>query len=210
MVGSVSTAINVSCLISYDQRVPQTPLLRTGRLILRRWQHGDREPFAAMNADPKVMEHFPATLTRDESDALIDRIDAGFEERGFGLWALEIAETGQFIGFTGLSVPRFQTHFTPAVEIGWRLCRSSWGHGYASEAAQCALGFAFDEVGLREVVSFTSTTNVRSQAVMQRIGMTYDPADDFDHPLLDEGHPLQRHVLWRMSAESWHPRLSGG
>jgi RimJ/RimL family protein N-acetyltransferase len=190
--------------------MPQTPLLRTGRLILRRWQQGDREPFAAMNADPDVMEHFPGTLTRDESDALVDRIDAGFTERGFGLWALEVAETGQFIGFTGLSVPGFQSHFTPAVEIGWRFCRSSWGHGYGSEAARCALGFAFDEAGLREVVAFTSTTNVRSQAVMRRIGMTHDPGDDFDHPLLDEGHPLRRHVLWRMSAESWQGRLRSG
>jgi ribosomal-protein-alanine N-acetyltransferase len=183
--------------------VSQLPLLTTGRLVLRRWRHGDREPFAALNADPQVMEHFPATLTRDESDALIDRIDAGFEDRGFGLWALEIAETGQFIGFTGLSVPSFQAHFTPAVEIGWRLSRSSWGHGYASEAARRALGFAFDELGLSEVVSFTSATNIRSQAVMRRIGMTDDPADDFDHPLLDEGHPLRQHVLWRASAASW-------
>lgn len=193
-------------MVSYDQRVSRTPL-RTDRLILRRWQHGDREAFAAMNADPEVMEHFPATLTRDESDAFVDRIEAAFGDRGFGLWALEIAGTGQFIGFTGLSVPRFQTHFTPAVEVGWRLCRSSWGHGYASEAARCALGFAFDEVGLREVVSFTTTSNVRSQAVMRRIGMTHDPADDFDHPRMEESHPLRRHVLWRMSAERWRSRL---
>ncbi|SCL29045.1 Protein N-acetyltransferase, RimJ/RimL family [Micromonospora rhizosphaerae] len=186
--------------------MPRTPLLRTGRLILRRWQHGDREPFAAMNADPEVMEHFPATMTRDESDALIDKIEAGFGERGFGLWALEIAENGQFIGFTGLSVPSFAAHFTPSVEIGWRVGRSSWGHGYASEAARRALSFAFDEIGLREVVSFTSTTNIRSQTVMQRIGMTYDPVDDFDHPLLNEGHPQRRHVLWRMSTETWRAR----
>jgi ribosomal-protein-alanine N-acetyltransferase len=177
--------------------------LKTDRLILRRWQPGDREPFAALNGDPEVMEHFPATLTRAESDVLIDRIEARFDERGFGLWALEIAETGEFIGFTGLSVPRFQAHFTPAVEVGWRLSRSSWGHGYASEAAGCALSVAFGVLNLTEVVSFTSTTNLRSQAVMRRIGMTHDPADDFDHPLMDEGHPLQRHVLWRITAETW-------
>jgi ribosomal-protein-alanine N-acetyltransferase len=156
-----------------------------------------------MNADPEVMEHFPATLTRDESDALIDRIEVRFEEYGFGFWALEIAETGQFIGFTGLSVPGFEAHFTPAVEVGWRLSRSAWGHGYASEAARRALAFAFDDLELTEVVSFTSHTNRRSQNVMKRIGMTNDPADDFDHPMLDEGHPLRPHVLWRMTAERW-------
>jgi ribosomal-protein-alanine N-acetyltransferase len=134
---------------------------------------------------------------------VIDRIEARFEEYGFGLWALEIAETGQFIGFTGLSVPGFEAHFIPAVEIGWRLRRSSWGHGYASEAAHRALTFAFDDLDLDEVVSFTSHTNLRSQMVMKRIGMINDPADDFDHPVLDEGHPLRPHVLWRMTAERW-------
>jgi RimJ/RimL family protein N-acetyltransferase len=178
-------------------------MLKTERLVLRRWRYSDREPFAAMNADPEVMEHFPATLAPDESDAAIDRIEAFFEKRGFGFWALEIAETGQFIGFTGLSVPSFEAHFIPAVEIGWRLIRSSWGHGYASEAARRALTFAFDDLELAEVVSFTSRTNLRSQMVMQRIGMINDPADDFDHPVLDEGHPLRRHVLWRMTAERW-------
>lgn len=178
-------------------------MLKTDRLVLRRWRHSDREPFAVMNADPEVMEHFPATLTPDESDAAIDRIEARFEERGFGPWALEIAETGQFIGFTGLSVPSFEAHFIPAVEIEWRLARSAWGHGYASEAARRTLTFAFDDLDLAEVVSFTSHTNLRSQMVMKRIGMINDPADDFDHPLLDEGHPLRRHVLWRMTAERW-------
>lgn len=168
--------------------------------MLRRWRSQDREPFAALNADPEVMEHFPATMTRAESDALVDRIEAGFDEHGFGLWAVEIADTGQFIGFTGLSVPNFRAHFTPAVEIGWRLCRSSWGHGYASEAARRALDFAFDDAGLPEVVSFTSTTNLGSQAVMRRIGMAHDPADDFDHPRLAEGHPLRRHLLFRIRA----------
>jgi ribosomal-protein-alanine N-acetyltransferase len=190
--------------------MPSTQQLRTDRLVLRRWRDGDRAPFAAMNADPEVMEHFPAALTPDESDRFIDRIEAGFERHGFGHWALEIAETGRFIGFTGLSVPRFQMHFTPAVEIGWRLTRSGWGHGYATEAARRVLGFAFDDLGLDEVVSFTSRTNLRSQAVMERIGMTYDPADDFDHPLVEEGHPLRRHVLWRMTAGRRPGRRSGG
>ncbi|MDX6433046.1 MAG: hypothetical protein QOE54_5412 [Streptosporangiaceae bacterium] len=183
-------------------------MLRTERLVLRRWRYTDREPFAAMNADPEVMEHFPAALTSDESDALIDRIETRIDQRGFGFWALEIAETGQFIGFTGLSEPRFEAHFTPAVEIGWRLARSSWGHGYASEAARRALTFAFDDLALAEVVSFTSHTNLRSQRVMKRIGMTNDPADDFGHPALEDGHPQRRHVLWRVTAEGWGNRPS--
>ena len=178
-------------------------MLKTERLVLRRWRDEDRKPFAAMNADPEVMEHFPATLTPDESNATVDRIEAHFEKRGFGLWALEIVETGRFIGFTGLSVPSFEAHFTPAVEIGWRLTRSSWSHGYASEAARRALTFAFDDLDLDEVVSFTTHTNLRSQMVMKRIGMTNDPADDFDHPVLAEGHVLRRHVLWRITAERW-------
>ncbi|MFG2248086.1 GNAT family N-acetyltransferase [Spirillospora sp. NPDC048823] len=178
--------------------MPRT--LRTSRLVLRRWEDGDREPFAALNADPEVMEHFPAPLTRRESDALIDRIETRFDEEGFGLWALEVAGTGRFIGMTGLAVVRFQAHFVPAVEIGWRLARSAWGRGYAAEAARRALRAAFDDFHLDEVVSFTSTTNLRSQAVMTRIGMTRDPAGDFDHPLVGDGHRLKRHVLWRTTA----------
>lgn len=177
-----------------------TPELRTDRLVLRRWRESDRGPFAELNADPAVMEHFPAPLTPAESDAMIDRLDAAIEERGFGFWALETAGTGEFVGFTGLSVPRFEAHFTPAVEIGWRLARSAWGRGYASEAARRALRFAFDDLGLAEVVSFTATANVRSQAVMERIGMTRDASGDFDHPLVPDGHRLKRHVLYRVTA----------
>ena len=176
--------------------------LETSRLLLRRWRPEDRAPFAAMNTDPEVMEHFPARLTRAESDSFVDRIETGFAEHGFGLWALEVCDTGpmngQFIGFTGLSVPSFQAHFTPAVEVGWRLARPAWGHGYASEAARRALAVGFGDHHLAEVVSFTSTTNLRSQAVMRRIGMTHDPADDFDHARLPPGHRLQRHVLYRI------------
>jgi ribosomal-protein-alanine N-acetyltransferase len=170
---------------------------------MRRWTGTDREPFAALNADPQVMEHFPAPLSRAESDALIDRIEARFDESGFGLWALEVAATGEFIGFAGLSVARFQAHFTPAVEIGWRLARSAWGHGYATEAALRALGYAFDDAHIDEVVSFTSVLNVRSQAVMRRIGMSRDPSGDFEHPLVPEGHRLRRHVLYRITAVRW-------
>ncbi|MFA1545891.1 GNAT family N-acetyltransferase [Actinomadura chokoriensis] len=184
--------------------------LRTDRLLLRRWKDADREPFAALNADPEVMEHFPAPLSRPESDALIDRIEERFDENGFGFWALEVAGTGEFIGFAGLWVPRFHAHFTPAVEIGWRLARSAWGRGYATEAALRALGFAFDDRALDEVVSFTSLGNVRSQAVMKRIGMSHDPSDDFDHPLVDEGHRLRRHVLWRITAAGWAAKVLPG
>jgi RimJ/RimL family protein N-acetyltransferase len=166
--------------------------LRTARLVMRRWREEDREPFAALNADPAVMEHFPGLLTRGESDALVDRIEAAFETDGFGLWALEVG--GEFIGFTGLARPGFR----PEVEVGWRLARHAWGHGYASEAARAAVTFGFDEVGLTEIVSFTVPANVRSRAVMERIGMTRDPADDFDHPRVPAGSPLRRHVLYRI------------
>jgi RimJ/RimL family protein N-acetyltransferase len=171
--------------------------LTTDRLILRRWREADLAPFAALNADPAVMEHFPAPLTRAESDAMVERIDAEFDRRGFGLWAIEVTGTGEFIGFTGLSVPRFEAAFTPAVEVGWRLARAAWGHGYASEAARRALRFGFEDAGLDEIVSFTSVPNTRSQAVMRRIGMRHDPAGDFDHPVLERGHRLSRHVLYR-------------
>ncbi len=164
--------------------------------MLRRWREDDKEPFAALNADPVVMEHFPATLSREDSDALAERIEAGFDEHGFGLWAVEA--DGEFIGFTGLSVPRFTAPFTPCVEIGWRLARSAWGRGYATEAARASLEDGFGRAGLTEVVSFTAVQNVRSQAVMRRLGMTHDPADDFDHPALPAGHPLRRHVLYRI------------
>jgi ribosomal-protein-alanine N-acetyltransferase len=175
------------------------PELETPRLRLRRWRDADREAFAAINADPRVMEHFLAALSREESDELIDRIEDGFEERGFGLWALE-AGGGELIGFTGLSVPEFDAPFTPAVEVGWRLAFSAWGSGYATEAAVAALGFGFERCGLEEVVSFTSAGNRRSRAVMERIGMRRDPAGDFDHPMIPAGHPLRRHVLYRIRA----------
>ena len=184
----------------------RAPELKSERLLLRRWRAEDRAPFAELNADPAVMEHFPSVMSREASDAFVDKIEAYFDQRGFGFWAVEVTQTGEFIGFTGLGVPTFDAHFTPAVEIGWRLRRSGWGHGYASEAARRVLAFAFEEVGLEEVVALTSTTNLRSQAVMRRIGMTYDPADDFDHPAIEEGHRLRRHVLWRLSADRWRSR----
>ena len=173
--------------------------LRTPRLLLRRWRPEDREPFAALNADPVVMEHFPSVLTRQESDALADRIEAGFAEHGFGWWAVEA--DGVFVGFTGLSVPAFEAPFLPSVEVGWRFARPAWGRGWASEAATAALEAAFGPLALPEVLSFTATTNVRSEAVMRRIGMTR--AGTFEHPKLPEGHRLRTHVLYRAEATSW-------
>lgn len=174
----------------------------TPRTVLRQWRDDDREPFAELNADPEVMEHFPKVLTRAESDGLVDRIIAGMAERGWGLWAVELTATGAFAGFVGLNPVTFDAPFTPAVEIGWRLARSYWGQGIATEAARAALGCAFGTLGLDEVVSFTSTTNLRSQRVMQKLGMNHDPADDFDHPGLPLGHHLRRHVLYRCAPTS--------
>jgi ribosomal-protein-alanine N-acetyltransferase len=152
-----------------------------------------------MNADPAVMAHFPAPLTTAESDALADAIDAHHAARGFGLWALEIPGVAPFAGFVGLSVPGFSAPFTPCVEIGWRLAAAHWGRGYATEAARAVLAHAWDVVGLDEVVSFTTAGNLRSRAVMSRLGMRHDPAAAFDHPRLPPDHPLRPHVLYRLA-----------
>jgi len=171
---------------------------------MRRWREEDRNPFAAMSADPLVMEYFPRTLSREESDQFVDRIDGEFDERGYGLWALERKETGEFIGYTGLHQISWTAAFTPAVEIGWRLTQSAWGQGLASEAARRALSFGFEEAGLPEVVSFTISANVKSEAVMRRIGMRRDPEGDFDHPnLLTEDERIRRHLLYRITSSRW-------
>jgi RimJ/RimL family protein N-acetyltransferase len=172
--------------------------LQTERLRLRRWCAADAAPFAAMNADPRVMEHFLALLSREQSDTLIARIEERFERSGFGLWAVEVAEVSRFAGFIGLAVPHFEAHFTPCIEIGWRLAAEFWGRGLATEGARAVLTFGFESHRLDQIVSFTTAANVRSRRVMEKIGMTHDPADDFDHPLLPIGHPLQRHVLYRI------------
>ena len=172
--------------------------LRTDRLLLRRWIPADREPFAALNADPRVTEYLPGRLPRKESDAMIERLEGHFDRHGFGFWAVE-TEDGSCAGFVGLSVPRFEAAFTPCVEIGWRLAARHWGRGYATEGARAALEFGFDVLGLEEVVSFTVPGNAASRRVMERIGMTREPGDDFDHPALAAGHPLRRHVLYRVS-----------
>jgi RimJ/RimL family protein N-acetyltransferase len=179
------------------------PRLDTERLILRAFRDRDREPFARMNADPRVMEHFPEVLSREQSDALVDRIGQRWEEDGIGLWALELRADGGFIGFTGITPPRFEADFTPAFEVGWRLAVDAWGQGYATEAARAALRFGFENRGLDEILSWTVPANVRSRAVMERLGMTHDPADDFDHPLIAVGSPLRRHVLYRLARVDW-------
>jgi ribosomal-protein-alanine N-acetyltransferase len=172
--------------------------LETERLLLRRWKPSDQAPFAAMNADPVVMEYFPSTLTRAESDAFARRVELHFESHGYGLWAVEVADTGSFAGFVGLAPATFDAHFTPAVEVGWRLDTSHWGRGYAPEAARRVLDDGFGRLGLDEIVSFTAATNLRSRRVMEKIGMTHDGAGDFDHPSVPEGSPLRRHVLYRL------------
>jgi RimJ/RimL family protein N-acetyltransferase len=174
--------------------------LETERLILRRWLMADREPFARMNQDPAVMEHFPALLTGEETGLLIERIEAHFRERGFGPWAAELREGGEFIGFIGLSVPRFEAAFTPCVEIGWRLVAKFWGRGLATEGARAAVRYGFENLGLPEIVSFTVPANLRSRRVMEKLGMAHEPADDFEHPSIPEGHAMRRHVLYRLKS----------
>ncbi|MER5532553.1 GNAT family N-acetyltransferase [Streptomyces mirabilis] len=185
------------------------PELRTGRLGLRRWRESDLEPWAAMNADPEVREHLGELLTREQSDAAVEVMLAQFDERGFGWWALETRETGEFIGRAGLDEVGEDMPFA-GVDVGWRLMRSAWGHGYATEAALACLAFGFEALGLPEVVASTTVHNLRSQAVMRRIGMTRDPADDFEDPSVPEG-PLRACVLYRISRRrySWPPPRGG-
>ena len=174
------------------------PNLRTERMILRRWRAEDREPFARMNADPRVMEFLPARLSREESDALVNRIEKHFAKHEFGLWAAELVKEGMFLGYIGLSVPSFEAHFTPCVEIGWRLAAEYWGRGLATEGAREVVRNAFEELSLDSLVSMTVPANLASRRLMERLSMTRDPADDFDHPNLPKGHPLRRHVLYRL------------
>jgi len=172
--------------------------LSTERLILRRWLDRDRAPFARMNADPEVMRYMTRALSAAETDAFVERIEAQFRECGFGLWAVERRADERFLGFTGLAAGVVGAP-PGTIEIGWRFDRFAWGQGYATEAARAALHFGFEEAGLPEIVSMTSTLNLASMRVMERIGLQRDPAGDFDHPRLPEGHPLRRHVLYRLS-----------
>ncbi len=181
------------------------PVLRTERLLLRGWTDGDRAPFAELNADPLVMEHFPSRLTRAESDAFVDRIERHFEQHGFGLWAVEAH--GEFVGFAGLAVPRFHVAWMdereqPVVEVGWRLRRSAWGCGYATEAARACLRYAFDVIGREEIVSFTVVGNTRSRAVMERVGM--HQVAEYDHPI--EGRAPRPSVCYLVTRLATAPR----
>lgn len=173
-------------------------MLETERLLLRRWTDADREPFAAMNADPRVMEFLPGVLTREESDSMIENIESHFDNRGFGLFATELKSEKKLIGFIGLHVATFEAHFTPCIEIGWRIAAEYWGKGLATEGSREVIRYAFERLRLESLVSFTVAENVASRRLMEKLGMTHDPADDFDHPRLPPGHRLRRHVLYRL------------
>jgi RimJ/RimL family protein N-acetyltransferase len=184
--------------------------LSTARLRLRHWREADLAPFAALNADAQVMAHMPAPLSRRQSDAFAAACQGQLERDGFGLWALEVREGAPFIGYVGIKAPSFQAVFTPCIEIGWRLARDSWGNGYATEAARACLEFAFTGLALDEVLSFTVPANVRSRAVMQRLGMTEDVQGAFEHPRLPVGHPLRHHLLYRLGRAQWAAGPSAG
>jgi len=177
-------------------------MIPTERLILRSWREEDLEPFARLNADPKVMEYFPSTLSQEESNQMGERIKTKIEERGWGLWAVSIPKVADFIGFIGLNLVdrvALSVPFTPALEIGWRLACDHWGKGYATEGARACLKYGFETLKVEEIVAFTAVPNTRSRAVMEKIGMHRNPEDDFDHPKIPEGHPLRRHVLYRIN-----------
>ena len=179
--------------------------IRTPRLLIRSWRDEDFEPSAAMNADPRVMEFFPSVLSREESRVRFARARARIAERGYGFWPVEVVGGAPFIGMVGLGDPDFEAHFQPAVEIGWRLAAAHWGYGYATEAARAALAYGFERLALPEIVSFTTVANVRSRRVMEKLGMVRSPDEDFQHPLIAEGHPLRPHVLYRLSRARFVP-----
>jgi len=179
------------------------PVLETPRLRLRPYRDSDLDGLANLCADPEVMRHFPETLDRAAAAALAERIKVHFERHGFGPWSVEIKGEADYAGFIGLMAPTFDTHFTPCMEVGWRLARHYWHKGYATEGARAVLAYGFDALGQGEIVSMTVPANRRSRAVMERLGMKRDPADDFDHPNLPEGHVLRRHVLYRLGREGF-------
>ena len=177
--------------------------IKTERLILRPWREEDLEPFAKLNADPRVMEYFPGLKSRQESDHSAKLMSDHIQRCGWGLWAASLIHTGEFIGFIGLEDVYFTASFTPAVEIGWRLAFDYWGKGYATEGAMASLRYGFEVLKLEKIVSFTAVQNMRSRAVMEKIGMHHAPKDDFDHPRISEGNPLRRHVLYQIWASDW-------
>lgn len=174
------------------------PSLKTKRLILRQWKNEDLIPFAKMNSDPKVMEFFPSVLTKEKSDEIAKKIQKELSEKEYGFWAVEEKKTKKFIGFVGLHLPEFSSHFTPCIEIGWRLAYEFWGQGFAFEAAEAVLKYAFSTLHLSEIVAFTAKTNLRSRKLMEKLEMSHDEKDDFDHPKIPKNHPLSLHVLYRI------------
>ncbi len=175
-----------------------SPDLKTKRLLLRQWREEDLLPFSKMNADIRVMEYFPSTLSTKESDNLAEKIQKELQEKDYGLWAVEIPKIAPFIGFVGLHSPNFTAHFTPCIEIGWRLAFEHWRKGYAFEAASRVIKYGFNVLKLKEIVSMTASGNMRSRGLMEKLGMKHDPKDDFMHPSIPEGHPLRYHVLYRL------------
>lgn len=191
----------------------QKPIIQTKRLILRQWKDDDFELFAQLNADPRVMEFFPSVMSRQESDQLADRIQTKIKKKGWGMWAVSLVSDSTFIGFIGindLDQSTFPAHFSPAIEVGWRLAYPYWGKGYATEGAIASLNYGFDTLNLDEIVAFTAVQNNRSKGVMEKIGMHRDLDDDFDHPKLPEGHWLSRHVLYRIKADEWFLKTKDG
>lgn len=185
------------------------PQLTTPRLRLRPWRDEDLPAIAAINSDPVVMEYFPAPLSLEETEAMIQRLRGHFEQHGFGLWAVQVIGGAECIGMIGLQIPYFEAHFTPCVEVGWRLGQDHWGQGYATEAAQACLQFGFEELGLEEIVALTPTINHRSRRVMEKLGMERQPEDDFDHPRIPPDHLLRRCVLYRLARVRWQARGIG-
>lgn len=186
---------------------PRGRNLTTRRLVLGGWDDGAAEGLYRLSNDPEVMRHFPSMPSRQQIEMMVDRHRTNLEQGRPGLYAVRVRDTSTFIGFVGLATPSFEAPFMPCVEIGWRLARNAWGHGYATEAARAVLTHGFTALGLPEVVSFTATVNEPSVAVMRRLGMHTDPAEDFDHPNVPEGHRVRRHVLYRLTAEEWRRRL---
>ncbi len=182
-----------------DPQLENKGMLETKRLRLREWTDADREPLASMNADPAVMEYFPSVLSREESDAMFDRVVAHFQKHQFGFWIMELPGIDPFAGILGLGIPRFESHFTPCIEIGWRIKPEYWGRGLAPEGARLCLDYGFHKLNQQQIVAMTTVDNRKSRRVMEKLGMHWDPADDFDHPLVPDGHRYVRHVLYRIN-----------
>lgn len=176
-------------------------IIKTTRLLLRPWKEEDLEPYAKLNSDPRVMKYFPSILTRKESDESARLAASHIEKYGWGKWAITLIETGEFVGRVGLEEIDFEASFAPNIELGYRLAFEHWGKGYASEGAKASLEYGFKTLSLTEIVAFTPIQNLRSQLVMERLGMHHNPKDDFDHPKLPESHPLKQHVLYRISKD---------